>query len=75
MRPAAVGDEAGALVAHPSRSLRQAQEASLNGPDQEVYFPQEHPPGREAQIDFTHCNSLGVTIGGRPTATCCSSWY
>ena len=38
---------------------------ALNGPDQEVYFPQEHPPGREAQIDFTHCNSLGVTIGGR----------
>ena len=37
----------------------------LNAPDQEVYFPQEHPPGREAQIDFTHCNSLGVTIGGR----------
>ena len=35
------------------------------GPDQEVYFPQEHPPGREAQLDFTHCNSLGVTIGGR----------
>ena len=39
---------------------------ALNGPDQEVYFPQEHPPGREAQIDFTHCNSLRVTIGGRP---------
>ncbi len=39
---------------------------ALNGPDQEVYFPQEHPPGREAQIDFTHCNSLGVTIVGRP---------
>ena len=38
---------------------------ALNGPDQEVYFPQEHPPGREAQIDFTHCNSLGVTVGGR----------
>ena len=37
-----------------------------NGPEQEVYFPQEHPPGREAQIDFTHCNSLGVSIGGRP---------
>ena len=32
---------------------------ALNGPDQEVCFPQEHPPGREAQIDFTHCNSLG----------------
>ena len=39
---------------------------ALNGPDQEVYFPQEHPPGREAQIDFTHCNTLGVSIGGRP---------
>ena len=39
---------------------------ALNGPEQEVYFPQEHPPGREAQLDFTHCNSLGVTIGGRP---------
>ena len=39
---------------------------ALNGPDQEVYFPQEHPPGREAQIDLTHCNSLRVTIGGRP---------
>ena len=38
---------------------------ALNGPDQEVYFPQEHPPGREAQLDFTHCNSLGVTVGGR----------
>lgn len=39
---------------------------ALNGPDQEVCFPQEHPPGREAQIGFTHCNSLGVTIAGRP---------
>ena len=39
---------------------------ALNGPDQEVYFPQEHPPGREAQLDFTHCNSLGVTVGRRP---------
>ena len=39
---------------------------ALNGPDQEVYFPQEHPPGREAQFDFTHGNSLGVTIAGQP---------
>ena len=38
---------------------------ALNGPDQVVYFPQEHPPGCEAQIDFTHCNSLGVTVFGR----------
>ncbi len=39
---------------------------ALNGPDQEVYFPQEHPPGREAQIDFTHGSALGVTIAGQP---------
>ena len=39
---------------------------TLHGPEQEVYFPQEHPPGREAQIDFTHCNGLRVSIGGRP---------
>ena len=39
---------------------------ALNGPDREVYFEQEHPPGREAQMDFTHCDSLEVTIGGEP---------
>ena len=31
-----------------------------------MYFPQEHPPGREAQFDFTHGSSLGVTIAGQP---------
>ena len=39
---------------------------ALHGPDREVYFQQEHPPGREAQVDFTHCGELGVTIGGEP---------
>ena len=39
---------------------------ALNGPDQEVYFPREHPPGREAQIDFNHGNPLGVTIASQP---------
>ena len=39
--------------------------ASFRGPDQEVYFPQEHSPGREAQFDFTHCNALGVTVAGQ----------
>ena len=31
-----------------------------------MYFPQEHPPGREAQFDFTHCGELKVTIAGQP---------
>ena len=39
---------------------------ALHGPDREVYFQQEHPPGREAQVDFTHCSGLGVTICGEP---------
>jgi hypothetical protein len=37
---------------------------ALYGPDREVFFEQVHPPGREAAIDFTCCNSLGVTICG-----------
>ena len=31
-----------------------------------MYFPQEHPPGREAQFDFTHGSALGVTVAGEP---------
>ena len=38
---------------------------ALHGPDREVYFPQVHPPGREAQFDFTHCGELKVTIAGQ----------
>ena len=50
-------------AAHPATTITRLASAQRPGP--EVYFPQEHPPGREAQIDFTHCNSLGVTVGGR----------
>ena len=39
---------------------------ALHGPDREVYFEQAHPPGREAQVDFTHGAELGVTIAGAP---------
>ena len=37
---------------------------ALHGAEREVYFPQEHPPGREAAVDFTHGEDLGVMIGG-----------
>ena len=37
---------------------------ALHGPAKEVFFPQEHPPGREGQMDFTHATDLGVTIRG-----------
>ena len=46
---------------------------TLHGPDQEVYFPEEHLPGREARIDFTHSNSLGLPSEDSPTPTSSSS--
>jgi hypothetical protein len=35
-----------------------------HGPAKEVFFPQQHAPGRLAAIDFTHASELGVTILG-----------
>jgi len=46
------------------RRIRQWR--ALNGPDKEVFFPQDHRPGREAAYDFTNCDELGVTICGTP---------
>jgi transposase len=37
---------------------------ALEGPPQEVYFPQEHEPGVRMETDFTWMNSLGITIRG-----------
>jgi len=37
-----------------------------HGPDKEVFFAQEHLPGRVMQLDWTNANELGVTIAGRP---------
>jgi transposase len=36
----------------------------LEGPAQEVYFPQEHKPGVRLETDFTWMTSVGVTIRG-----------
>jgi hypothetical protein len=38
----------------------------LEGPSQEVFFPQVHKPGQLCQSDFTHMNAVGVTIQGQP---------
>lgn len=35
-----------------------------HGPEQEVYFPQQHLPGKLGALDFTHGKELGVTIAG-----------
>jgi hypothetical protein len=37
---------------------------ALHGPAKEAYFEQEHVPGREAALDFTHGTELRVTILG-----------
>jgi len=39
---------------------------ALEGPPKEVVFPQEHHPGRLSQSDFTHMESLGITIENKP---------
>jgi hypothetical protein len=36
------------------------------GPAKEVFFSQVHHPGRLCASDFSHMNSLGVTIEGQP---------
>jgi len=38
---------------------------ALRGQPREVFFPQAHLPGHQAQSDFTHMTKLGVTIGGQ----------
>ena len=39
---------------------------ALQGPEREVIFRQEHPPGRQALSDFTDATDLGVTIADVP---------
>lgn len=36
---------------------------ATEGPPREVFFPQEHHPGRLCQSDFTHLTKLGISIG------------
>ncbi|MEA2081940.1 MAG: IS21 family transposase [Elusimicrobiota bacterium] len=38
---------------------------ALEGPGKEIYFAQKHYPGVLSASDFTHMNSLGITIQGK----------
>jgi hypothetical protein len=49
-----------AAYAGAADSPRQA----LHGPERDVIFRQEHPPGQQALSDFTDVTELGVTIAG-----------
>ena len=48
------------------RRIRQWR--ALHGPEQDVIFRQEHPPGRMGLSDFTDMGALGITIWGEPLA-------
>ena len=39
---------------------------AIQGPDKEVYFPQEYKPGFQCQSDFTHMETLAITINKQP---------
>jgi hypothetical protein len=41
---------------------------ATEGPGREVFFAQQHVPGRLGQSDFTYMNEVGVTIGGQSFA-------
>jgi hypothetical protein len=47
---------------------RVKQWRARRGPDKEVFFAQEHQPGRLGASDFTHMTDVGVTIDGQPFA-------
>lgn len=39
---------------------------ALHGPEQEIFFPQEHVPGHRMSTDCTHMEELGISIQGEP---------
>lgn len=45
---------------------RVKQWRALNGPDKEVMFRQQHPPGRLGLSDFTQLKGIIITVGGQP---------
>ncbi|MDP8238950.1 MAG: IS21 family transposase, partial [Candidatus Hatepunaea meridiana] len=38
---------------------------ATEGPSREIFFPQVHHPGELCESDFTHMDSLGITINGQ----------
>ena len=38
---------------------------AMEGPGREIFFAQQHVPGRLGQSDFTHMNDLDITLGGQ----------
>jgi hypothetical protein len=56
---------------YPDRLLRTLQRhiahwRATEGPERELIFRQEHPPGLRALSDFTHADTFAATIAGEP---------
>jgi len=54
------GSYGGAILRTLQRRVRQWR--AVHGPEREVFFAQEHPPGRLGLSDFTVCDELEVVI-------------
>ncbi len=56
---------------YPNELLRTLQRRirkwkALSGPEREIIFRQDHPPGWQGMSDFTHGKSLNISIQGLP---------
>jgi len=54
---------------YPNELLRTLQRhvrkwKAFSGPEREIIFRQDHPPGWQGMSDFTRCNSLEITVQG-----------
>jgi transposase InsO family protein len=72
LRPIAILDEIVRRHPETSPNVRRTLERrirmwkALNGPEQDVIFPQQQVPGRLCLSDFTHMGDLNVRIAGEP---------
>jgi len=72
LRPVAIFDEVRRRHPEIGAGVRRTLERrirswrALNGPDRDVIFRQEHPPGRLGLSDFTDMADHGVSIAGVP---------
>jgi transposase InsO family protein len=60
------GEYGAAVLRTLQRRVRQWR--AVHGAEREVYFAQEHPPGRLGLSDFTVADDLGVEINAQPFA-------
>src|SRR5690349_24218425 len=63
-RPAGRGVDGGRPVRRRTLERRVRAWRAIEGPEREVIFRQEHPPGRLGLSDFTSLSELSVTVAG-----------